>query len=202
MTIQIERPFSPNVFDAELPSIDYMTADYMTAPGPEEAHAIIRRAREQAPIAVGSHGPEVLTYELVRAVLRDRRFGMPPGFTLAAQGITSGPVWDRSPTSLLSLDGASHQRLRRLVSPVFTPRAAARMRTTIVDVITELAEPLTATRSCDIVADVATQYPIPIICALLGAPREDWQLFSGWADDIIKAFCWNVADDTPDIVRA
>jgi cytochrome P450 len=174
----------------------------MTAASPEEAHEMITRARRQAPIGLGPHGPEVLTYELVRAVLRDQRFRMPPGFTLAAQGITSGPVWDRSISTLLGLDGAGHRRLRRLVSGVFTPRAAARLLGTIVDIITELVDPLTEIGSCDIVADVATQYPIPIICALIGAPRQDWQLFSGWADDIIKAFCWNVANDTPDIVRA
>ena len=67
MTIQIERTVSPNpypnVFEAGLPSIDYLTAR-----GPEEAHAIISAAPgEQAPIALGPHGPEVLTYELVRA---------------------------------------------------------------------------------------------------------------------------------------
>ena len=35
---------------------------------------------------MGPHGPEVLTYELVRTVLRDDRFAMPKGLTLAAQG--------------------------------------------------------------------------------------------------------------------
>jgi cytochrome P450 len=70
------------------------------------------------------------------------------------------------------------------VSKVFTPRAAARLRITIVDVITELVEPITTTGRCDMVADVARQYAIPIICALLGPPRQDWQLFSSWADDI------------------
>ena len=28
---------------------------------------------------------------------------------------------------------------------------------------------------CDVVTDLARPYPVPIICALLGAPREDWQ---------------------------
>ena len=43
---------------------------------------------------------------------------------------------------------------------------------------------------------------MPIICALLGAPREDWHLFSHWADDISKAFGVNVAEDAPAILRA
>jgi len=44
-----------------------------------------------------------------------------------------------------------------------------------------------------VVTDIARQYPIPIICALLGAPSEDWELFSDWTDDIFKVFAWNVA---------
>ena len=36
--------------------------------------ALIAVARRQAPIAMGPHVPEVLSYELVRTVLRDPRF--------------------------------------------------------------------------------------------------------------------------------
>ena len=52
------------------------------------------------------------------------------------------------------------------------------------------------------VADIARRYPIPIICGLLGAPRQDWQLFSDWADDIFKIFTWNVADHAAVIIGA
>ena len=58
---------------------------------------------------------------LQRSVLRDPRFRMPHGLGLEAQGITSGPLWDRVTKGLLSLDGAEHHRLRRLVSKAFTP---------------------------------------------------------------------------------
>jgi cytochrome P450 len=53
-----------------------------------------------------------------------------------------------------------------------------------------------------VVADIARQYPIPIISGLLGAPRQDWQLFSDWADDIFKVLTWNVANDAPVIMAA
>ncbi|MGO9182043.1 cytochrome P450, partial [Mycobacterium sp.] len=141
-------------------------------------------------------------YELVRAVLRDPRFCMPKGHALAAQGITSGRLWDKVTSGLLSRDGADHNRLRRLVSQAFTPRSTARLETTIVGVITELVDPLTSTGHCDVVSDIARRYPIPIICGLLGAPRQDWQLFSDWADDIFKTFTWNVADHAAVIMAA
>ena len=43
---------------------------------------------------------------------------------------------------------------------------------------------------------------MPIISALLGAPREDWRLFSDWADDFFKLFSWNVAEYETDILTA
>ena len=197
MTVDTVRWGSPSVFDAGLPTIAYEDGQK-----PDDAHRLIRQARQQAPIALGPHGPQVLTYDLVRTVLRDPRFRMPHGLGLEAQGITSGPLWDRVIKGLLSLDGAEHHRLRRLVSKAFTPRAVARLRTTIVEVIGDLVDPLISAGHCDVVADIARQYPIPIICALLGAPRKDWQLFSDWTDDIFKLFSWNVAHDAPVILAA
>jgi cytochrome P450 len=197
MTVDAIGTHIPTVIDAELPPIEYEHAA-----NPEEAHQLIRQARLQGPIALGPHGPEVLSYELVRTVLRDPRFCMPKGVSLAMQGITSGPVWDKATTGLLSRDGADHNRLRRLVSKAFTPRSTARLKSTIAGVITELVDPVTTAGHCDVVADIARQYPIPIISGLLGAPRQDWQLFSDWADDIFKLLTWNVANDAPVIMAA
>jgi cytochrome P450 len=194
MTVDIHPK---SAFDVELPPIAYHDVT-----DPEEVHRLIRQAREQSPIAMGPYGPELLTYDLVRTVLRDSRFAMPQGIGLVVQGITSGPVWDRVCRLLISLNGAEHHRLRRLVSRAFTPRAAERMRAACVDVITELVDRHTAAGHCDVVTDIAQPYPIPIICALLGAPREDWRLFSAWASDISKAFGCNVAEETSSIVRA
>jgi cytochrome P450 len=197
MTVDAIGTTKPTVFDAGLPSIAYEHAH-----SPEEAYRLIGQARRQGPIALGPHGPEVLSYELVRKVLRDPRFRVPKGIALATQGITSGPVWDKATAGLLSRDGADHNRLRRLVSKAFTPRSTARLTTTIAGVITQLVDPVTSTGRCDVVADIARRYPIAIISGLLGAPSHDWQLFSDWADDIFKLLTWNVANDTPVIMAA
>ncbi|HEV7582435.1 MAG TPA: cytochrome P450 [Mycobacterium sp.] len=193
----VQTSHCPNVFDAGLPTFSY---DHLT--DPDEAHRVIAEARSVAPIAIGPHGPEVLSYELVHTVLRDNRFVTAHGLGLDLQGITSGPLWDRATTNILGLDGAEHHRLRRLVSKAFAPRGAERLRARILEVITGLVEPLTAVGRCDIVSDIARRYPTPVICALLGAPAEDWQLFSDWTDDIKKLFDWNVANDGPAILAA
>jgi cytochrome P450 len=189
----------PTVFDAGLPALDYdLTAT------PQDLRAPLRDAQALSPVAIGPVGPEILSYEFARAVLRDDRFAIPPGINLVAQGVTSGPLYDKVMGSLLCLEGAAHQRLRKLVAKAFTPRATARLHETIAEVVHALIDQIADAGACDVVADLARPYPIPIICALLGAPREDWQLFSAWTEDVFKAFSFttDMAADEPDIMRA
>jgi cytochrome P450 len=187
----------PSVFDAGLPSLDYLQVQ-----DPEDAHRAIADARRQAPIALGALGPEVLTYDLVRTVLRDPRFAAAWRPGAEAQGITAGPLWQRITSLILSIDGERHHRQRRLVAKAFTPRAAGRLQQLIVETITELLDPHVPLGRCDVVCDVAERFPIPVICALLGTPRRDWQLFSDWVTDIKKIFDWNLAADEAVILNA
>jgi cytochrome P450 len=187
----------PSVFDAGLPSLDYLQAQ-----DPEDAHRAIADARRQSPIALGALGPEVLTYDLVRTVLREPRFAAAHRAGAEAQGITAGPLWQRITSLILAIDGERHHRQRRLVAKAFTPRAAARRRQLIVGIITELIDAQVPAGRCDVVSDVAEQFPIPVICALLGTPRRDWQLFSDWVTDIGKIFDWNLVADEASILNA
>jgi cytochrome P450 len=102
------------------------------------------------------------------------------------------------------MEGDEHRRLRSLVSRAFTPRATARMHDTIHAVINELIEGVIGVGRCEFVADIARPYPIPVICALLGAPREDWQQFSRWAEDIFKivSFDIDLAEEESVVLKA
>ncbi|MDG5485209.1 cytochrome P450 [Mycolicibacterium gadium] len=173
---------APNVFEAGLP-----TFEYGLIATPHDILDDVRAAQSRAPIAIGPLGPEILTYDLAREILRDNRFRLPPGITLAAQGITSGPLYDKMATSLLGLDGAPHVRLRKLVSRAFTPRATSRLQDTIHEVVNGLIDRVADAGRCDVVTDIARPYPTPIMCALLGAPPEDWQLFADWTEEVFKA---------------
>jgi cytochrome P450 len=193
------RTAKPTVFDAGLPILEYdVTAT------PQDIYPHFRAAQQVAPIALGPIGPEVLSYEMARTVLRDPRFVIPPGIHLSAHGITSGPLWDRVTHSILNMEGAEHRRLRSLVARAFTPRAAVRMNDAIHTVVNELLDGVQHAGRCEFVVDVARPYPIPIICALLGAPREDWRQFSRWAEDIFKivSFDCDLAEEEPVVLKA
>ena len=179
-----------DVFDAALPPVEYLDAR-----NSDEAARWCGAAQAQAAIAIGSFGPEILRYDLVRSVLRDARFRTPPGLGLELQGITSGPLWERVGETILGKNGVDHHRLRKLVAKVFTPRGAECLRAAIVAVITELLDQVTTAGSCDVVAQIARPYPVPVICAALGAPRGDWQLISHWADELTN-MTRNAADES------
>jgi cytochrome P450 len=189
----------PSIFDAGLPALSYDTTE-----APLDVYPRIRAAQDLAPIAIGPLGPEVLSYNLARSLLRDPRFVIPPGIHLTAHGITSGPLWDRVIRSILCMEGDEHRRLRGLVSKAFTPRATSRMHGTIHIVVNELVDRFLGIGRCDIVEDIARPYPIPVICGLLGAPREDWEQFSRWAEDIFKivSFDCNLVEEEPVVLRA
>ena len=189
---------APTVFEAGLPTLEYDVSE-----SPHEVCDRIREAQRRGPIAIGPFGPEVLSYELARGVLRDNRFVIPPGLHLSAQGVTSGPLWDRVVGSIICAEGAEHHRLRSLVSRAFTPRATARLHDTIGEVVNELIDRVADAGRCDVVTDIARHYPIPVICALLGAPRGSWAQFERWAEAIFKMvnFSVNIADEMPAILR-
>jgi cytochrome P450 len=189
----------PSVFDADLPVLSYDVTDT-----PQQIYPQFQAAQRVAPIALGPVGPEVLSYDLARTVLGDPRFGIPPGIHLTAHGVTSGELWDRVTRSILCMEGSEHRRLRSLVSRAFTPRATARMDETIHAVINELTDAVESEGSCEFVQQVARPYPVPVICALLGAPQADWEQFATWAEDIFKivSFDINLADEEPAVLRA
>jgi cytochrome P450 len=152
---------STSVFDAALPTLDY---DVTTLPA--QVYPQLLAAQQQAPIAMGPFGPEVLSYDLVRSVLCDSRFETPCGLHLAVQGVTSGPLWDKVVSSLMAMEGHQHQRIRSLVSKAFTPRAVERLNATIVGIIDDIVEPsvIRATATSSQTSPVPTPYPSSVHC--------------------------------------
>ena len=142
-----------------------MTPEYQA-----DWHGLNREALAHGPIAMSPFGPAVLGYRAVQTALRDRRYRMPTGLALEMQGITSGPLWDRAVTSLLSLDGDEHQWLRRLVAKAFTPHAADVLRSAMAPVIEGLLDQVSDLGEADVVTDLARAYPVVVIGQLLGHP--------------------------------
>ena len=184
------------VSDLDLPHLDTMAMDR------QEAIDAIAAARAEHWLARSELGYQVTRQQDVTAILRDQRFHSALSMIENAPELQGTFTGERRMESILTMEGPGHARLRRLVAPAFTPASANRLRPTMQRVVGELVDRVAAQGTCDLVADVCEPYPIPIICELLGAPPEDWKLFSGWATDIFRIFNNNLAEDLPFIARA
>jgi cytochrome P450 len=109
---------------------------------------------------------------------------------------------DKRSSSILTMEGDEHTRLRRIVAPAFTPKSADRFRPYMREVMEQLVDEVVGTGRCELVEDVCEPYPIKVICELLGAPQEDWKLFSHWATDIFRIFNNDLVNDLPIIDAA
>lgn len=186
----------PSVHELDLPELDLDGLDRDTA------MAEMAAAGKQNWLVRIPMGYAVVRHEDATSVLRERRFHSAFSMIAEINGVADSEYMQSRRNSILAMEGPAHQRLRRLVAGAFTPRAADRLRPFIRDVINGLIDQVEPIGRCDLVADVCEPYPIPIICELLGAPKEDWKLFSRWATDIFRVFNNDLAADLPIISAA
>ncbi len=160
-----------------------------------DRHALLRGIAKESWLARTDIGYSVLTYESVMGILRDKRWHSATGMVAQLQGITDEAFLGRRQVSILNAEGDVHVRLRRLVAPAFSPRSADRLRPFMRETVNSLLDPFTASGKAEVVRDICEPYPIPIICELLGAPKEDWKLFSRLATEILLIFSENLAQN-------
>ncbi len=147
-------------------------------------------------------GYVITRYDDATAMLRDGRWHSAIGLIAEMQGYDNPDFRRRSGRNILAMEGDEHHRLRRLVGPAFTPKSAERLRPFMAEVIDELLDSICERGEAEFVSEVCEPYPIPIICEMLGAPREDWKLFGRLATDIFRIFNGNLLRDGPAIVAA
>ena len=186
--------------DLDLFQIDPETREFTR----HEWHGIIAQARMKHPfLARTLFGFNVLTYADSVGILRDRRFHSAVAHIPTLAGLDAEQAGQLSGRpSILATEGDAHGRLRRLVAPAFTPKAADRLRPFMREVVNGLVDAVAWSGQCEFVDAVCEPYPIPIICELLGAPKDDWRLFSVWATDLLRIFNMDLANDLPRIVAA
>ena len=184
-----------SVHDLQLPGVNLLGLER------HEAIAALDEARKEHWLARIPLGYVVMRHEDVVAVLRDRRFHSAMSVAPRMAG-AMGALVERQQQSILGMEGEDHARLRRIVASAFTPKSADRLRPFMREVVGGLVDAVAPKGSCELVTDVCEPYPIPIICELLGAPKEDWKLFSNWATDIFRAFNADSADHLDKVIAA
>src|SRR5262249_20448398 len=87
--------------------------------------------------------------------------------------------------SMMETDPPRHTRLRRIVSPLFTPRAMREYEPFCRDLARQVLDRALPQGSFDFVEDISRQLPIRVLARVLGVPDEDTEQLITWGDRMI-----------------
>jgi cytochrome P450 len=172
------------VTELDLPSFDYLDPDLRG----DAFHAAMGDLRERTWLATGPIGFVVLDREAAAFFLRTRSATF-PGMKIAELfGVEEGPLLEQMRRNILHINGDAHRRLRNLVNPAFTPRAADRWRPAMRRFLERLWEPIADAGCCELVGALAKPYPSLTIATVMGAPLEDAPKLHEWSNLIQRQF--------------
>jgi cytochrome P450 len=172
------------VTDLDLPVFDYMAAD-LTG---DVYHQRLADVAKQGWLAQSPLSLVVLDRESGEFFLRSKATVFPGREIADIFGVTSGRLREQIDANILNLTGALHRRLRALVGPSFSPRAAGRCRREMRGFLDRLWSDIEPATTCEFVAAVAKPYPSLTITAVLGAPREDAARLHEWSSWVQRQF--------------
>jgi cytochrome P450 len=93
----------------------------------------------------------------------------------------------------LDIDPPGHSRYRRILLPLFTPRAVTGLTGGMRSTARQLIERMMQQRVADVSALYARPMPTIVFSRLAGFPEKDWPRFDAWVDDIIYGRTTNPA---------
>lgn len=164
--------------EAAPPEFDPFSDEYFNGP-----YDLYRRMRDEAPVY---HSEQygfwaLFRYDDVCAAHKDwQTFSSAHGVDLSTLSQDESLV--RSFRLIIMMDPPEHDRLRALVSRVFTPRAVAGLEPMVREVVCSFLDPHDGADGFDAVAQFAAPFPVEIISRMLGVPPDERQQIRHWID--------------------
>src|SRR5262249_56010518 len=103
-------------------------------------------------------------------------------------GVSGGRLREQTDATILTLTGGRHRRLRALVGPAFSPRAADAWRPVMRGYLERLWAGIEPAASAEFVAAIAKPYPSLTITAVLGAPGGGAPPLHQWSHWVQRQF--------------
>jgi cytochrome P450 len=142
----------------------------------------------------------VTSHALVNEVDRDaQRFS-------SALGGTSMPSMREDSLAIfrqmmLNMDDPAHNRLRRILQPIFTPKSVQRLRDSIAANADEILAGI-GDEEFDLVTTVSAEMPLRVLADLFGMPRDDRRLIFEWSNALLGADNPSAAQHADDSMAA
>ncbi|MDJ0949021.1 MAG: cytochrome P450 [Alphaproteobacteria bacterium] len=97
------------------------------------------------------------------------------------------PLYEHHTTSLVFNDPPYHTKVRRLLAPVFTPRALEALRPRVEELVDQLLDRFEERGEMDLIGDFASAIPIRLIGDILGVPEDEREPLRDWSLIILGA---------------
>jgi cytochrome P450 len=151
--------------------------------------AVLRDAVKHGSVAIDDDTgvTYALRYDEVKSLLVDKRVIGGGRALFEMQNIPAGPLPDWFRSIMFSTEGPAHDRMRRLVTKAFMPRAIEGLREKAVTLVEERLAPVRKAGSGDLVAALR-DLPMQMMCSLLGAPASDAPKLIDWVNDLGPIF--------------
>jgi nocardicin N-oxygenase len=141
-----------------------------------EPASLYAKLRADEPIArvrvpYGDDAWLITRYEDVKAIFSDPRFSR--ARAVGPHAPRRGRGWPRA-DAVISLDPPAHNRMRKLLAPVFSMHNLKRLRPKVELMVAELLDDLaTHGPPADLVSTFTRRAPVMVVCEVLGIPYED-----------------------------
>jgi pimeloyl-[acyl-carrier protein] synthase len=179
------RVISAAASDPSLSLYNLLDPEVLANPYP-----LFRRLRTEDPVHWDPfiHAWVVTRYADVVTVLRNFLAYKPaPPETLTAMGLSSlDPIAKMMMKQMLFMDPPAHTRLRNLAAQVFAPYRVEAMRRHIQDIVSSLLDKVQHKGRMDVIADLAEPLPATVTAELLGVPASDIRQLKAWSADFAE----------------
>ena len=155
-------------------------------------YPLLDHLRQEDPIHKSIFGTWIITrYADAVSILNDKRFNvdnLPKRLQLKSAYLKEGDLQTLSQTIdqwLFFLNPPDHTRIKRIVTPVFSPTSVEAIRQKIQEIVDNLLAKVKQKGEMDIITDLANPLSALTITEIFGLPKEDYKKLIQWSSEEI-----------------
>src|SRR3984957_15495773 len=144
----------------------------------DDPRALAKVMREQPVLRIGEMFTVITRRAHIESALRN-----PGTFSSGAEAVQLG---NTRPLIPLQVDPPKHVKYRRVLDPLFAPRAMAALEDEVAEMFNQIVDKFAENGSCDLHEELAVPMPCTVFLRLMGLPLEDLDQFLAMKDGIIR----------------
>lgn len=160
--------------------LDTASAEFLRDP-----HAVYDRLRCRD-LVEDPLGLSTISYAASEEAFHDT--ALVPAIDHLLEDLGIGALWGSADHTLTNTEGADHRRLRRALTPWFTPKRVAQLRTRTAALVGSLLELHAPGAPFDVMTGMADVVPARVFGWMLGVDGRDDVLFTEWSKALILVF--------------